>query len=87
MDNRVQRMTGGFPSPEFQFWPSLRVNSSPKGDSDVGDIVMLVTILRCWWQKMCVGDIFLYVGRIPICYQHHNMPECDVGEWFVMLET
>ena len=25
------------------------------GDSDVSDIVMLVTDLRCWWQNHYVG--------------------------------
>ena len=34
-----------------------------------------------------VGDIFLHVGDISIGHQHHNMPECDVGDRYVMLET
>jgi len=34
-----------------------------------------------------VVDIFLYVGDIPIDHQHHNMPECNVGDRYVMLET
>ena len=50
----------------------------------VGDL-MMVTILRCWSQKKYVGDIFLYVGDIPIGHQHHNMPEFDVGDWYLML--
>jgi len=33
------------------------------GDSDVGDIVMLVTDLRCWWQNHYVGD-FLNVPKV-----------------------
>ena len=32
------------------------------GDSDVGDIVMMVTDFRCWWQNHYVGDFFRYVG-------------------------
>ena len=28
------------------------------GDSDVGDIVMLVTILRCWCDNFDLDDIF-----------------------------
>ena len=32
------------------------------GDSNVGDIVMLVTDLRCWWQNNYVGVFFRYVG-------------------------
>ena len=55
-------------------------------DSDVGDL-LIVTILRCWWQKKYAGDIFLHVGDIPIGRQHHNMPECDVGDRYIMLET
>ena len=31
-------------------------------DSDVGDIVMLATDLRCWWQNNYVVDFFRYVG-------------------------
>ena len=38
------------------------------GDSDVGDIVMLVA-------KKYVGDIFLHVRDIPFGYQHHIMSE------------
>ena len=53
---------------------------------DVGDF-MLVTILGPWWQKKDVGDIFLHVGDMPIGHQHNYMPECDVGDRFVMLET
>ena len=49
-------------------------------DSDVGDIVMLVT-------KKDVGDIFMHVGDMPMGHQHNYMPECDVGDRFVMLET
>ena len=48
----------------------------------VGDL-MMVTIFRCWWHKKYIGDIFRYVGDIPIGHQHHNMPECDVGESMV----
>ena len=32
------------------------------GDSDVGDIVMMVTDFRCWWQNHYVGDFVRYVG-------------------------
>ena len=57
--------------------------------------VMLVTSL-CWWlndgdhfemlvTKKYVGDIFLHVDDIPIGHQHHNMPECDVGNWYLIL--
>ena len=31
--------------------------------------------------------VFLHVGDIPIGHQHHNMPECDVDDRYVMLET
>ena len=31
------------------------------GDSDVGDIVMMVTDFRCWWQNHYVDDFFRYV--------------------------
>ena len=36
--------------------------------------------------KKYVGDIFPHVGDIMsleflIGHQHHNMPECDVGDW------
>ena len=31
-------------------------------DSDVGDIFILVTDLRCWWQSHYVGHFFRYVG-------------------------
>jgi len=34
---------------------------------------MMVTILRCWWHKKYVGNIFLHVGDIPIGHQHHNV--------------
>ena len=34
-----------------------------------------------------VDDIFLHVGDISIGHQHHDMPECDVGDRYVMLET
>ena len=53
------------------------------GDSDVSDL-MMVTILRCWWQKKYYDDIFLHVGDIPIGHEHHNMLECDVGDWYWM---
>jgi len=43
------------------------------GDSDVGDIVMLVA-------KKYFGDIFLHVRGILFGHQHHNTPECDVGD-------
>ena len=49
--------------------------------------VMLVTSL-CWWLN---GDHFKmlrtkkYVGDILI--GHHNMPVCDVGDRYIMLET
>ena len=36
--------------------------------------------------KKYVGDI-LHVGDIPIGHQHHYMPEYDVGDRYVMLET
>ena len=37
--------------------------------------------------KKYVGDIiFLHAGGIPIGHQHHNVPECDVGDRYVMLE-
>jgi len=35
--------------------------------------------------KKYVGDIFLHVGDIPIGHQHHYIPECDVGDWYLML--
>ena len=57
------------------------------GDSDGGDIVMLITILRCWWLNKDVGDIFLNVGDMSIGHQHNYISECDVGDPFVMLET
>ena len=58
---------------------------------------MLVASL-CWWlndgdhfkmlmTKKYVGFIFLHVGDLPISHQHHNMPECDVRDRYVMLET
>ena len=50
------------------------------GDSDCGDIVMLVSILRCWWQNKEVGDIFLHVGDMPISHQHNYISECDVSD-------
>ena len=31
-----------------------------KGDSDVGDIVMMVTDSRCWWQNHYDGDFIRY---------------------------
>ena len=31
------------------------------GDSDVGDIVMMVTDFRCQWQNHYVGDFFRHV--------------------------
>ena len=46
--------------------------NSFSGDRDVGDIVMLV---------------FLHVGDIEIGHQHHNMPESDIGDRYIMLET
>ena len=59
--------------------------------------VMLVTSW-CWWlyvgdnfrifvTKKDVGDIFMHVGDMPMGHQHNYMPECDVGDRFVMLET
>ena len=54
-------------------------------DSDVGDIIMLVTFMmvtdyRCWWQNHYTRDFFHYVGdflnvlnRSPssqTCHQH-----------------
>ena len=45
----------------------------------------MVTILRCWWQKQYIGDIFLHVDDISIGRQHHNMPEYDVTDPYVML--
>ena len=47
---------------------------------------MMVTIFRCWRQKTYVAEIFMHVGDIPIGHQHHNMPDCDVGDRYVMLE-
>ena len=59
--------------------------------------VMLVTSL-CWWlnddehfkmlmtKKVCWWH-FPHVGDIPMGHHHHNMPECDVGDRYVMLET
>jgi len=38
-------------------------------------------------EKKYVGDIFLLVGDILIGHDHHNMPECDFGDPYVMLET
>ena len=54
----------------MKFLPVLNVTAEFKafwkirqyGDSDVGDIVMIVTDLRCWWQNHYVGDFFRYVG-------------------------
>jgi len=50
------------------------------GDSDVGDIIMMVIDFRCWWQNHYVGEFFRYVGdflnvlnRSPTsqpCHQH-----------------
>ena len=37
--------------------------------------------------KKDVGDIFLHVGDMLIGHQHNYVPECDVGDRFVMLET
>ena len=47
---------------------------------------MMVTILRCWWQKKVCLWYFLHVGDIPICQQHHFIkmwcwcPICYVGD-------
>ena len=62
------------------------IGDSYAGYRYVGDLLM-VTILRCLWQKKYVGDIFLHVGDNPIGHQHHNMPECDVDDRYNMLET
>ena len=57
VDKRFQRMTDGFPSPELQFRPSLRLKSSPKpwnissqspGDSLPERISLLATMLYSW---------------------------------------
>ena len=48
---------------------------------------MMVTIFRCWRQKTYVAEIFMHVGDIPIGDQHHNMPECGVGDEIWMLVT
>ena len=50
------------------------------GESDGGDIVMLVKILRCWWQNKDAGDIFLHVGNMSIGHQHSYISECDVSD-------
>ena len=66
------------------------------GDSDVGDIVMLVTDFGCWWQNNYVGDFFRYVDDIlnvlnrsptsQTCHQHIWSPtsvtNIDVTEFF-----
>ena len=55
------------------------------GDSDDGDIVMLMT--QCWLPFLDVGEkkstlvtFFLNVCDIPIGHPHHNMPAIDVGD-------
>ena len=48
---------------------------------------MWVTIFRFWWQFADVGDIFIHVVDMPIGHQHKLMPECDVGDQYVMMET
>ena len=40
------------------FW---NIMLEKKGDSDVGDLVMLVTDFRCWCQNHYGGDFFCYV--------------------------
>ena len=42
-----------------------------------------MTIFRCWSKQ--VSDISLHIGDIPIGDHHQNMPECDVGDWYLML--
>ena len=49
----------------------------------VGDL-MIVIICRCKWQKKIYWLYFSHVDDIPIGHQHHNMPECDVGDWYLM---
>ena len=60
------------------------------GDSDVGDIVMLVTDLRCWWQNHYVGDFLNVLNRSTTsqtCRQHIWSPtsvtNIDVTKSFV----
>ena len=47
---------------------------------------MMVTILRCWWQKKYIGDIFLHVGDILIGHQlikcQDVMLMTDIWCWF-----
>ena len=54
--------------------PNCRLNSA------VGHIIMLVT-------KKCDGVIFLHIDDGPIGYQHSNIPECDVDDRCVILDT
>ena len=78
------------PSEDQQdFWnsgPGGRGPANKGWNRDVGEF-MFVRILGSWWQKKHVGDIFLHVSDMPIGHQHNYMPECDVGDRFVMLET
>ena len=37
--------------------------------------------------KKYVSEICLHVADIPIGHQHHNIPECDVDDRYVMFET
>ena len=64
----------------------------------LGRVTVTLMTSLCWWlndddhfkmlvTKKYVRDIFLHVGDILIGDQHHNMPECDVGDRYVMLQT
>ena len=83
-------------------WPRtrtrLRTRACPQ-TSDTDKLRTRVSAHLQWWHrdvgdnfrilltKRHVGYIFLHVGDIPISHQHNYMPECDVGDRFVMLET
>ena len=55
-------------------------NPNCRLDSAVDHIITLVT-------KRYVGDIFLHYDDVPIGQQHSNIPECDVDDRYVILET
>ena len=90
------RLTGWYRFVFIEYGPELEEKIDPKNNTGflfttarmlrwqwcwwhrfVGDL-MMVTIFRCWWHKK-------YIDDIPIGHQHHNMPECDVDDGYVML--
>ena len=75
-----------------RYWEGS-MNHRPFREECQRSVTVILVISLCWWLN--VGDNsqisatkvcnILYVDNIPIGHQHHNIPECYIGHWYLML--